>query len=362
MSALTHGRVDGLHKLGYLRTMRPSPSFSKKAVTLDDVAAVAGVSAKTVSRVVNCDGKVRAETRERIELAIRETGYRVNMAARSLAASRSYLIGTLIPDIGSFYFTEIFRGAAKGCRHHGYHLVVEEFDFGSTTVVDRYEQGLRGTNCDALLLTPPLCDDAQLLEALERDGIPYVQISPTVLRGGVTAICADDRLGVEQLAHHLWNTGRRNFAIIAGPADHAAAAIREASFADTIASLGGDPAAIIVIRPEWMGSIVEIGWQAARELLKDANRRPDAIFAFNDEVAIGALGCARELGLAVPQDIAIAGFDDSYVAHLAWPSLTTIHQPIAAMAFEAIGVIAGARNDGIERILLPTTLTVRDSA
>lgn len=342
--------------------MNRSSSFSKRSVTLDDVAAVAGVSAKTVSRVVNRDGKVRAETRARIEQAIRDTGYRVNLAARSLAAARSYLIGTLMPDIGSFYFTEFFRAAAKGCRRHGYHLVVEEFDFGSETVVDRYEQGLRHINCDALLLPAPLCDDVQLLEALERDGIPYVQISPAVPRGGATAIGADDRLGVEELARHLWDTGRRRFAIIAGPAEHSAAAIRETSFAETIASLGGNPAEIAVIRPEWKEPVAGIGWQAARELLKDADCRPDAIFAFNDEAAIGALGCARELGLSVPRDVAIAGFDDSYIAQLAWPPLTTIHQPIAAMAFEAIGVIAGARESGVEKILLPTTLTVRESA
>ncbi|NIJ35925.1 LacI family transcriptional regulator [Sphingopyxis panaciterrae] len=334
----------------------------RKPATLDDVAAIAGVSAKTVSRVVNRNANVSAATRERIEAAIRETGYHVNQAARSLAASRSFLIGAFMPHLSSFYFAEIFRGAAKACRQYGYHLVVEEFDHGVDTMVDRYEQGLRSARCDALILTPPVCDDERLLAALDRDGMPYVRIAPGIRPGVSAALSADDAQGVQQLARHLWASGRRRFAIIAGPADHAAAMIRENSFVETLAGLGGDPEGILLTRIELHESISESGRAATLDLLRRVDPLPDAIFAFNDEVAIGAMAAARELGLTVPGDVAIAGFDDSYIAQLAWPPLTTIHQPIADLAFQAVGVVASGESFAASQILLPTSLVVRGTA
>jgi LacI family transcriptional regulator len=331
----------------------------KKPATLNDVAAIAGVSAKTVSRVVNRNASVSAATRERIEAAIRETGYSVNQAARSLAASRSFLIGAFMPHLSSFYFAEIFRGAAKACRQYGYHLVVEEFDHGVDTMVDRYEQGLRSARCDALILTPPVCDDGQLLDALDRDGMPYVRIAPGKRPGISPALSADDGQGVRQLVEHLWMSGRRRFAIIAGPVDHAAAVIRERSFSEALARLGGDPAEISLTRIELHESISESGREATMALLRSADPQPEAIFAFNDEVAIGAMAAARELGLSVPDDIAVAGFDDSYIAQLSWPPLTTIHQPIADLAFQAVSVVAAGGGFDASQILLPTRLVIR---
>lgn len=340
--------------------MNPIDPRVKKPATLDDVAAIAGVSAKTVSRVVNRNANVSAATRERIEAAIRETGYRVNQAARSLAASRSFLIGAFMPHLSSFYFAEIFRGAAKACRQYGYHLVLEEFDHGSDSVVARYEQGLRGARCDALILTPPVCDDERLLDALDRDGVPYVRITPGTRIDRSIAVSADDRHGVRQLARHLWDSGRRRFAFIAGPADHAAASIRERAFGEALAELGGDPARIALSRIEVHESISESGRLATVDLLKATEPWPDAIFAFNDEVAIGAMMAIRDRGLSIPDQVAIAGFDDSYIAQLAWPPLTTVHQPIADLAFRAVSIVADAADPGGKRdIVLPTRLIVR---
>lgn len=338
-----------------------APPSPKRPVTLADVAALAGVSAKTVSRVVNRDANVSRATRDRIEAAVRETGYQVNQAARSLAAARSYLIGAFMPDIPSFYVGEIFRGAAKACRQHGYHLVVEEYTYGAETVVDSYRQGLRGAGCDALLLAPPVCDDEKLLDALDADGVRYVRIAPARQIERSTAVFADDRQGVEQLVHHLWEQGRRRFALIAGPSDHESASIREITFMQTLAGLGGDKGDVKRIQPDWRGVMAEIGRTSALALLEGPGERPDAIFAFNDESAIGAMACARDLGLAIPEDIAIVGFDDSYIAQLAWPQLTTIHQPIADLAIRAIQVISEEKDKAGMSIYLPTNLVVRKS-
>lgn len=334
----------------------------KRPVTLADVAAISGASSKTVSRVVNRDPHVSQAMRQRVEAAIRETGYQVNQAARALAAARSYLIGAFLPNIASFYQGEILRGALNACRQHGYHLVVEEVDIDASIIVDSYMQGLRSAGCDALLLAPPVCDDEALLDALDRDGVRYVRISPATQPERSTALFADDALGVEQLVHHLWDQGRRRFALIAGPADHASAAIRESTFIDMVEKLGGNSSAIQRRHPEWQGSMADIGRNAALSLLANPADRPDALFAFNDEAAIGAMAGARELGLSVPDDISIIGFDDSYIAQLAWPQLTTIHQPIAEIAMKAVQIIAGEDDRPGEAILLPTHLVVRNSS
>lgn len=339
-----------------------TPTPSKPPVTLAHVAAIARVSPKTVSRVINRDTNVSPATKARVEAAIMETGYVVNLAARSLAASRSYLIGMFMPNMSSHYCAEIFRGAARACRQHGFHLVVEEYDFGAATVVDRYEYGLRSTRCEALLLIPPVCDDMPLLEALDRDGVRYVCISPGRHDDRTTAIFADDSQGVASLARHLWDRGCRRFGLIAGPSSHASAAIRETAFTDTLKGLGASPDDITMARPDWNGTIAEVGRKAALSLLSGPQARPEAIFAFNDEAAIGAITCARDLGLNIPGDVAIAGFDDSYMAQLVWPQLTTVHQPIAEIAIKAIQVIAEEQPAEHRRIYMPTHLVVRDSA
>lgn len=340
----------------------PKISPQKRPVTLADVALLAGASSKTVSRVVNREANVSQATRQRVEAAIRETGYQVNQAARALAAARSYLIGAFLPNVASFYQGEILRGAVNACRQHGYHLVVEEVDISAPTVVESYMQGLRGARCDALLLAPPACDDEALLDALDRDGVRYVRISPAKQPERSTALFADDRQGVEQLVRHLWDRGRRRFALIAGPADHASAAIREQAFTDMVGQLGGDVGAIKRRHPEWLESMAEIGRDAALSLLADPADRPDALFAFNDEAAIGAMAGARDLGLSVPDDISIVGFDDSYIAQLAWPQLTTVHQPIADIAMRAIEIMSEQSDKASGSVYLPTHLVVRNSS
>jgi LacI family transcriptional regulator len=342
--------------------MKDQTSLSRKRpVTLADVALLAGASSKTVSRVVNRDANVSQATRQRVEAAILETGYRVNQAARALAAARSYLIGLFLPSIPSFYQGEILRGAINACRQHGYHLIVEEIDIDAATVVDSYLNGLRGAGCDAFLLAPPVCDDEALLDALDRDGVRYVRVSPAKRPERSTALFADDRQGVEQLVHHLWDHGRRRFALIAGPTDHASALVRESTFAETVEKLGGSVSAIQRRQPEWLGPMAEIGRDATLSLLANPAERPDALFAFNDEAAIGAMTAARDLGLSVPDDISIVGFDDSYVAQLAWPPLTTVHQPIADIAKRAIEIIATQEGQASKPVYLPTHLVVRNS-
>lgn len=329
-----------------------------RPVTLAHVAALAGVSAKTVSRVVNRDPNVSAETRRRIEIAIAETGFRPNPAARSLAASRSYLIGIFMSDTAAFYHAELYRGAARACRALGFHLVLEEFDENSPRVVEQYERGLRFMRCDGMVLPPPLSDDTDLLDALDRDGVRYVRLAPARNVDRSTAIFADDADGVAALARHLWELGHRRFGIVAGPIDHAATAIRRDTFIASIIAAGGSADDVLVVDGAWDGSLMLAGRNAAMALL-DRPTRPGAIFAFNDEIAAGVMNYAREIGIGVPDDLAVAGFDDSDAAMLTWPSLTTVRQPVAGMGARAVEAIAAA--EATIRIDCPVSLVIRGS-
>jgi LacI family transcriptional regulator len=141
--------------------------------------------------------------------------------------------------------------------------------------------------------------------------------------------------------------------------------VREGAFCDALAVLGGDPARVSLSRielHELHESISDAGRIATLRLLQGAKQFPDAIFAFNDEVAIGAMAAVRELGQSVPEDIAVAGFDDSYIAQLVWPPLTTIHQPIADLAFQAVGIIADPDGFDPDHPLLQTKLVIRGTS
>ncbi|WP_265313939.1 LacI family DNA-binding transcriptional regulator [Sphingomonas lycopersici] len=333
---------------------------ARRAATLADVAERAGVSAKTVSRVVNEHPSVRDTTRERVKAVIAETGFQLNLAARSLAASQSYLIGTFVADTASLYYSELARGAARACRALGYHLVTEEFDQRNPVAADHYERTLRQTRCDGMILPPPLCDDLALLDALERDGVRYVRISPMLDPDRSVAVFAHDADGVSQLARHLWEKGHRRFGVINGPSNFASSATRRDALIAAVCALGGSASDVTASKMLWDGTFPATGYRTTGQLLKDA---PDisAIFTFNDELALGVLGYAHENGLRVPKDLAVAGFDDSDASSFAWPSLTTVSQPVVDMAVRAVQALVRDSPHARRRIECPVRLVIRAS-
>ncbi|MBN8840443.1 MAG: LacI family DNA-binding transcriptional regulator [Sphingomonadales bacterium] len=324
------------------------------------MAERAGVSAKTVSRVVNDHPSVRDTTRERVKMVIAETGFQLNLAARSLAASHSYLIGTFVANTASLYYSELSRGAARACRALGYHLVTEEFDQRSPTAADHYERALRQTRCDGMILPPPMCDDLALLDALERDGVRYVRISPMLQPDRSVAVFARDAEGVTALAQHLWDKGHRRFGVITGPSNFASSTTRRDALIAAVCALGGSASDVTASRMLWDDTFPATGYRTAAHLLKDAPGI-SAIFTFNDELALGVLGYAHENGLRVPQDLAVAGFDDSDASSFAWPSLTTISQPIVDMAARAVEALVRESPHARKRIECPVSLVVRAS-
>lgn len=340
-----------------------------RPVTLDDVAARVGVSGKTVSRVVNGDARVSPDTRKRVEEAVQALGYRPNLAARSLATSRSHLIGIFTPTSGlSHFFGELTHSAIRACRRHDYNLVVEEFDMRAPKVADIYLRGLQALRCDGMILPSPVCDDLDLLDALEADGVRYVRISPGLQIERAPALISDHSAGARAVARHFWSLGHRRFAVLTGLPHQASSPIRRDGFVAGILECGGHKSDIEIIEMKHMlkmwgdqrQSGMDLGRAAAKRLLQSTSR-PDAIFAYNDELAAGLVSGARDLDIAVPDRLSVAGFDDSEAARLCWPPLTTVRQPIAEISARAVEMLVAPIAPGNGAMMCPVELIVRGS-
>ncbi|WP_395396536.1 LacI family DNA-binding transcriptional regulator [Novosphingobium sp. BL-8A] len=340
-----------------------------RPVTLDDVAARVGVSGKTVSRVVNGDAHVSPETRKRVEEAVRDLGYRPNLAARSLATARSNLIALFTPTSGlSHFFSELTHSAIRTCRKHDHNLVVEEFDMHAPQVAEIYRRGLRSLGCDGMILPSPVCDDLALLDALDADGVRYVRISPAKEIDRAPAIISDHASGARAVARHFWSLGHRRFGVVTGLPHQASSPIRRDAFIAGILESGGSLSDIAILEMQDLRSGLgpgshrgmDLGRAAAASLLQHSPR-PDAIFTYNDELAAGLISGARDLGIDVPSQLSVAGFDDSEAARLCWPAITTVRQPISSIAAQAVTILVSQEVPESRTIVCPVELIIRDS-
>jgi LacI family transcriptional regulator len=328
------------------RTADASPPAYGRRPTIKDVAAHAGVSFKTVSRVMNRDQRVNPTMREAVEAAMAALDYRPHRAARALRSSRTYAIALLagskaVPAEGERtefpeYLGEVIAGCARACRPAGFHLVLELLSYGDRRRAQAAAAALLDDLApDGVVLTPPLCDLPWLLDILERRAIPFARLMPGAAPGHGLCFTVDDFAAARALTERLLAAGHRHLAFIAGPPDHLAARARREGFEAALADCPGARARI------GEGDFfLASGEREAARLLAGADR-PTALFAANDAMAAGALRAAAALGLDLPQDLAVAGFDDSFIAGLA--GLTTVRQPTAELArCAATGLMAAA--------------------
>jgi len=331
---------------------------SKRAPTIIDVAREAGVSITTVSRVLNQEPGVHAETREQVLKVVTALNYRPKLSARSLAGARSYLIGLLYYDPSAAFVAWVQQGATLRCREAGYHLVVESLDNDAPDIEAQVERTLAALRPDGMILTPPICDNPKVIRALRAAGTPFVQMSPGLPVPDAGVVCMDEVQAAEEVTNLLISLGHRHIGYIGGPADQAASGLRQQGFERAMAAHG------LAIEPDLVQSgdfTFRSGVDAAHRLLS-RRQRPSAVFASNDDMALGVLAAAQRLGLAVPGDLSIAGFDDSPAAGLVWPALTTVRQPVAQMARSAVELlIAPAEPEAPAPRVLPHELLVRDS-
>jgi LacI family transcriptional regulator len=307
---------------------------------IHDVAALAGVSIKSVSRVVNKAPNVSEELRERVTTAIRQLGYRPNQSARRLAGGRSFMIAFLYNNPAPSYNSGIQSGAANRCRDMGYHLVVEPMPLSGEerfAILDRLVAALRP---DGVFLVPPLSDDAQLLQRLSELKLPCARIAGSVMAESFN-IPTPERAGGRMVADHLIGLGHRRIGVITPPASHKAAMQRVEGFREGMAAakLPLDPLLFVEGAFDF-----ESGISAGTHLLTQ-DQRPTAIFATNDDMALGTLTVAHRMKLRVPEDLSVVGFDDTPAGLTAWPPLTTVSQPLEEMGRAMIDALAGSADD-----------------
>ena len=310
--------------------------------TITDVAAQAGVSIKTVSRVMNEEPGVHPQTREHVLEVVAALKYRPKLSARSLAGARSFLIGLLYYDPSAAFVGGVQQGATLRCREAGYHLVVESLHNDAPDLRQQVERMVAALQPDGMILTPPLCDNEQVLKALRESHTPCVLISPARDVKGMTSVRMDDAGAAEEITNLLISLGHERIGFIKGATDQAASGLRHQGYLRAMKThrLAVDPELV------HQGQFTfESGVEAAHHLLS-RRTRPSAVFASNDDMALGVLASAQRLGLSVPGDLSIAGFDDSTAAGLVWPPLTTVRQPMDQMARVAVEMlIAANRND-----------------
>jgi LacI family transcriptional regulator len=326
-------------------------------VRIDDVARLAGVSAKTVSRVLNGEAHVREQKREAVESAIATLGYLPNLAARSLASSRSFVVGLISPCVQNFrfYYHELHSRTIRACRERGLHLTIEEVDTRSRDMIPQLEQSLRQMHFEGVILTSPVCDSCKILDLLDRLGIRYVRISPTTRASQSDSVSADYVQAAALLAKHFWDLGHRRIAIaLMNPRGRNL-------LKDALVKLGGDPKQIQSLPLDLNQAPIGAGRDIAAALLSQRTP-PTAVFAFNDAIAAGLIGYALEHGARVPGDLSVAGFDDGDVAQATWPPLTTLRQPLDEMAKAAVSLLVERAARGkVRKIICPVELVVRGS-
>jgi LacI family transcriptional regulator len=326
-------------------------------VTISDVAVAAGVSMKSVSRVINGEPNVTPRLAEKVESAIAALGYVPDLAARSLASGRSFTIGILYDNPSPNYTMKLQAGAYRACRAHGYHLLIEHVDTSRDDVAEQLRGVLLNARLDGFILTPPVCDSDAALTVLEERGVPYVRVSPAAFPGRSPSVAIDEVAAARDLTEHLVALGHSKIGIINGPEQHLAAIARRQGVVDVVRE-HDLPAPV----EAYGGFEFVTGIKAGLELLS-SNDRPTAIFAGNDDAAAGVMAAAAQLGLKVPDDVAIAGFDDSWIALTVWPSLTTIHQPIEDLAKMAVNVLLDRKGamKSAGNILLDYHMVIRGS-
>jgi LacI family transcriptional regulator len=302
-----------------------------RAITIDDVAEKAGVSAKTVSRVLNNEPNVRAAKRKIVMEASQALGYRPNPAARSLAGAKSFLLAHLHDNPVPEYVASANEGIYAACRAYGYFLLPQRVELDAADGLARLDAFLLTARPDAVILTPPLCDDVRVTDTLTRAGIPHASLSAAQNTTAEHVLRHDEHRAARELVEYLLHLGHTDIAMITGPEGHKAASTRYDGYVDALRGSGLEVASPLVEHGDYT---MRSGLEAAQRLLVKT-RKPTAIFAANDDMAVGALTAALALGLRIPEDISIAGYDDTRLASAVWPPLTTIRQPVSEMARRA---------------------------
>ncbi|MBT8105514.1 MAG: LacI family DNA-binding transcriptional regulator [Woeseiaceae bacterium] len=302
--------------------------------TIDDVATLAGVSIKTVSRVVNREPNVRESTREKVEKAIAELDYRPNTSAQNLASHRAHLIVLVYDDPAAYetpssgYIIRMQQGALKACRDAGFELLIYPCNFRRQDVGRELQNLIYRVRPAGIIVAAPLSNMPAIVGAVKETGTPYVRLAHGTKNGKEYSVVTNDREYSADMTKYLASLGHERIAFIKGDVRHRAVGNRFDGYRDGLEEAGLPYREELVAQGD---NSVGSGEECAAELLA-RSPRPTAIFCANDDMAAGVLRVATRLGIRVPDQLSIAGCDDIALTRQLYPSLTTIRQPLGAMA------------------------------
>lgn len=327
-------------------------------VRIEDVAEAAGVSMKTVSRVLNHEPNVSDATRKRVEAAFEQLKYRPHPSARVLAGRRSYLVAILYDNPSTNYLMEVEQGVLDACQAQHYNLMLAPLAYDSKDIVAKVEALVVQSGLDGVLLTPPITDDAALLRRLDELGVAWSSVSATEPDRRI-GVFVDERSAACEMVAHLVSLGHTRIGHIKGHFAHGASGWRLAGYKDGLKQAGLRYESRLVLDGEFS---YDSGFAATNRLL-DLERPPTAIFAANDDMAAGAICAICERGLSVPGDVSVCGFDDTPLSRQIYPALTTIRQPAREMGrLAGMELLKAIRSPGSAGLVeVPYALLVRRS-
>lgn len=314
----------------------PRRTRSGSAPTISDVAARAGVSPMTVSRVINGETNVRPTTRDAVTAAIEALNYAPNPAARSLAGAGQLRIGLLYSNPSAGFLSEFLLGSLEQASRSDVQIVVEKCELGDHEL--EVARHMADGGIDGVVLPPPLCEADAVLAILREAKVPTVAVATAVPADGALAVRIDDRQAALEMTRHLMALGHRRVGFIAGDPNLSASRRRQEGYRDALAEAGIAFDAKLVVPGLFT---YRSGLDAAERLL-ELGDPPTAIFSSNDDMAAATVAVAHRRGLDVPGDLTVCGFDDTALATAIWPELTTIRQPIADMARAAIEMLVSS--------------------
>ncbi len=329
----------------------------KRAATIHDVAREAGVSVSTVSRVLNRKDDVAFETRQKVDEVISRLGYASSLAARGMRSNTTHVVGVIMPDIGSAYCSEIMQGINQAIAHSNYDVIIfSKGDISKYGPIDQQRLTamlLNGDLIDGLIVVAPA-------KTSSYEGLPVVVIDPNVGDINCPSIISTNYEAARQATDYLIGLGHRRIAHITGRLELVSSQERLRGYRDSLESAGIPVDETLILTGDYT---IEIGFKCARELLT-LPHPPTAIFGANDMTAFGIYQAARELGLKIPQDLSVVGFDNIEEARFAEPPLTTVDQAVIHMgnlATEILFKLLEGEEVHAQTHPIPTKFVIRES-
>ncbi len=331
-----------------------------KNITINVVAEQAGVSKKTVSRVLNNETSVSKATREKVLKVSKELGYRPNPLARGLAGNRSYILGLIYDNPNTNYINCNQVGALDICQQHGYHLMIHPCKQRGDEMLSSIDEIFSHSRLDGFVLTPPFSDFVELLSFLDKKQIPHVRIGATTNFEHSSCVISNDFDAAEETTRYLISLGHRRIGFIHGHPQHNSSKQRFEGYKKAIEDAQLPFDSDLIKQGDYSFAS---GEQCARQLLPMKNK-PTAIFASNDYMAAGVMKVASQMYISIPHELSVTGFDNAPISQYLWPSLTTVKQPVEEMAAAATTLLLeqiSKSKQVFSKRILDSHLIVRES-